>query len=302
METSFKNALLTLCLEDSVVKLLQEFNLHNHTKNLSQGTIRFYDEALRSFTAFLNSQGVYLVRDITPTIIRQYLLQLSTHRNAGGVHAHFRAIRAWLNFYIQENDVTNWSNPCDKARPKKPNIAPIQGVTVEQLEAMLKVCKSKRDVAILRFLFSSGVRRAELCALNLADVTADGAVCVRRGKAGKWRICFIDKPTMKALRQYLRQRENLTETSPLFATHKGERLTVNSLSSLIQRIASRAGLSKIGCHSFRRGFGAYFVAHGGNVAVLKELLGHSDITTTQRYYSLQQHELHSGYQKGWQGG
>jgi len=308
MEPSLKNERLTLSLsltiDNYTTKILQEFNLHNNISNLSQGTVKFYDGEVRRFIAFLDTQGVYTMNEITPTILRQYLLLVSTRRNAGGVHAVYRALRCWFNFYIREYDQTEWENPCTKVKVKKPNLEPIQGVTVDQLEAMLKVCQNKRDIALLKFLFASGVRRAELCALNVGDVSADGAVRVLKGKGNKWRICFVDKGTFRSLKQYLRQRENLqrenlTEASPLFANREGERLTVDGLSSLIKRIAHKAGLDGISCHDFRRGFGAHFVASGGSVGILKELLGHSSVTTTERYYKLNEQDLRNGYHKVW---
>ena len=152
---------------------LSAFLIDRQARNLSPRTVDYYAEKLERFREFLESQAIADVHNITPHILRRYLLHLGETHNSGGVHAHYRAIKAFLRWWEAEVEPENWSNPLSKVAAPRVVQEPLPPISLEDLRAMLKTCERKtytgdRDRALILFLLDTGVRRAEMCALNWA--------------------------------------------------------------------------------------------------------------------------------------
>jgi site-specific recombinase XerC len=144
--------------------------------------------------------------------------------NAGGRHAKYRAVRAWLYWFEREAEPDGWKNPMLKVKRPKVAHEPIEPVPIEDIRAMLATCGNDftglRDRAILLCLLDTGARMREFLALNVADVDMiGGAVIIRKGKGRKPRTVFLGKKSRKALRTYLRQRTD--EAPALWVTSRG---------------------------------------------------------------------------------
>jgi len=229
---------------------------------------------------WLDEQGIKYFEEITPTLIRLYLLYLGERRNPGGVRAGYVSLRAWLNWFESEYDLSGWHNPIHKVRLPRQRKDPIQGITLAEVQKLLDTCDVKtemgrRDETIFLFLLDSGLRMAELLALNVEDVSLqDGRVYVKNGKGDKPRQTFIGPRTRRELQRYLRYRKGeLPDDAPLFVTTKGNR----------DRRAALAGITASGLHSFRRAFTIEMLRSGADVLTISRLLGHSSINLVQRY-------------------
>lgn len=116
---------------------------------------------------------------------------------------------------------------------------------LDHLRAMLRTCKRRtyigdRDKALMLFLLDTGVRRAEMCALNVGDVNLrTGGVVVRLGKGGKSRVVFVGAKTRRTMMAYLRHRPHLADSEPLWVTRNGTRLSPNGLREVLRRRAVR---------------------------------------------------------------
>ncbi|HEY3311218.1 MAG TPA: tyrosine-type recombinase/integrase [Anaerolineales bacterium] len=273
------------------------------TRGLSAFTYQYYRRELDFFLTFCADRSVIEVTQVDPALIREYLewLEKVRKRNPGGRHAGYRAVRAFLTWWAAETEPDDWTNPTKKAKAPRVILEPIEPVTLQDVKAMLEKCgddfTGHRDRAIILCLLDTGARAREFLALALADVDhISGAVIIRKGKGGKSRTVFIGKKSRRALRSYLKRR---SDTCPaLWVTIYGEPLAVSSLQGILSRRAKLAGIAAPSPHDFRRAFALNMLRAGVNIYALKELMGHSDLSTLLRYLAITQDDTKAAHDKG----
>lgn len=268
-------------------QFLADFLLDVRAAGRANGTLRFYRQKLGGFVAFLGAQDVTTPQQITPSVLRRYLVSLQPNHTSGGVHAYWRAVRAFVRFLVREEAIDR--NPLDKVRAPELEQPLLDPVTPETVEALLGVCDTteigKRDKAIFLVLLDSGLRAGELLALTVGDVDqADGSITVRKSKGKRGRIVFIGPRARRALRAYLRCRETLRDSDRLFlARGDAGGLTYDGLRSIVTRRAKQAGIDPPSLHSFRRAFALTMLRNGADVVSLSRLMGHGSLPVIQRY-------------------
>jgi len=273
------------------------------TRGLSPLTILFYQRELAFFTHYAFSNGITEVTQVTPDILRAWLLYLETdrNRNAGGRHASYRAMRAFLRWYETEAEPDAWVNPIRKVKPPKVTHEPIQGVPIEAVKAMCQTCGDNftgvRDRALLLCLLDTGARAREFLALNLDDVDfVSGAVDIHKGKGGKSRTVFVGKKSRKALRAYIRLR---TDNDPaLWVTQHGGRLAIASLRQLLVRRAELAGVPVYSPHDFRRAFALSLLRAHVDIFSIQKLLGHADLSVLRLYLAQNTDDVRDAHERG----
>jgi len=265
------------------------FNVAKRAEGLSRRTQTIYRQNLAAFVAFALANGAEDVEHVDADLIRQWLLSLEEHgHNPAGVHQFYRTLKTFLNWYELEAAADGWRNPIKRVKSPKLPEKLLPPVEVADFQAIVDVCKgdreAERDRAILLTLFDSGVRAAELCALDVGDFdTVTGALTVKHGKGGKVRAVFAGQKTRRALRAYLKERGNVNDDAPLFATRSKTRLTYMGLRSMIKRRADAAGVHPPAVHAFRRGCALALLRNGADVVSVARVLGHRDLTVVQRY-------------------
>lgn len=281
----------------------EAFLVSRKAENLSAHTVKFYRVELSTFLDYCTAQVIDQVDQITPDVIRRYLLYLEEQhgRNPGGVHAAYRTVRAFLLWFEDEAEPAGWRNPIRKVKaPKVPNKR-IEPVELDAVRRLLKTCQGSsftdtRDKALLLFLLDTGARAAEVCALDLADVDQiTGAVLIREGKGRKPRTVFLGQKARKALRAYLKQRRD--SCAALWVTDDFTRLTYWGLNQIIRRRAKIAGVPKPGLHDFRRAFALNFLRNGGDIYTLQMLMGHADLQVLRRYLAQNDEDAQAGHAK-----
>lgn len=270
-------------------------------RELSPFTIEYYRRQLLNFETFASARRVIEVTDITADTMRAYLLQLeAAGHNPGGRHAKYRAVRAFLRWWEREAEPEDWSNPLAKVRPPKIARDLIEPVPLTDIEAMIKTCgdgyTGRRDKAIILCLLDTGARARELLALDLGDVDLiGGAVVIRKGKGRKPRSVFIGRVTRRALRAYLKIRQD--ESPALWATSQGERLAVSSLRGVLERRAKLAGVPMYSAHDFRRAFALMMLRAGTDVITLSRLMGHTGLEVLKLYLAQSADDLKAAHEK-----
>jgi site-specific recombinase XerD len=281
-------------------RLISAWLIERRSRGLAPGTIIYYQDEIHRFERWIVGRAVFAVENITPNLIREYLLHLAETRNGGGVHASFRAVRGFLNWYEEEFEPDAWKNPILKVRPPKVNTQARPGIAPAELRAILSTCTgelAERDKTLLLFLFDTGLRAAELCALNVGDADLiTGDVEVRHGKGDKHRTVHAGRKVLKLLRKYLKSREGLQVDDPLFATDADDRFSYGALKSRVYRLADQAKITRPGLHDFRRAFALECLRNGMDLMTLSKLLGHSNVSVTQRYLALNNTDLSRGHQ------
>jgi len=141
-----------------------------------------------------------------------------------------------------------------------------------------------RDRAIILTLLDTGARASELCSLTIDDYDKKrGRILIQHGKRDKERIVTIGLRTQKALWRYLADRTDGKPSAPLFATNEGYHLKRDNLYRIVVTIGKNAGVKHVHPHRYRHTFAITFLRNGGNVPLLKELLGHEKIEMVLEY-------------------
>ena len=139
------------------------------------------------------------------------------------------------------------------------------------------------------FMLDTGVRAGELLALNIQDIDREGGVLVRKSKNRRPRTVFLGKEARRALRAYLKQRDDVWPA--LFVADDNERLKESGLRQILVRRAKRAQVPTPSCHSFRRAFALAMRRGGTQVLEIQKLLGHTDPKQIERYLKLDAEDL-----------
>jgi integrase/recombinase XerD len=288
-------------LDDYIAVWVGAFLTAKRAAGLSRNTVLYYTRQLRQFETYCDAQAVRQIAQVTPSFIREWLLYLEQGHNAGGRHACYRALRAFLYWYENEAEPEGWNNPIRKVDAPRVDLDPIQGVSVSDVLKMTRACKrgtfaGDRDAAILLCLLDTGCRAREFLSINLEQVNqATGEILVKHTKGKRPRYVFIGRTARKALRRYLKHRR---DTSPaLWVSVDGDRLAYGSLRGIVKRRAKDAAITAPALHDFRRGFALNYLKNGGDVFSLQKILGHRDLSVLRRYLAQTDRDLQEAHAK-----
>lgn len=248
--------------------------------------MEFYRHTAGKFLAWLESQSVTQPQQVTARHVRAYLAELAG-KSDNTKHDHARAVKTLLRFWHAEG-YTPEAIGFDMPRIAKKKLPRL---TADDLQAVINAC-NVRDRALVLFLADSGLRRAEVCALDWADIDMQtGLVKVARGKGGKARSAVIGANTRRALLKYRRTLfEKIQKESPLFQTRTGTRFTPAGLALIFRRISQRTGIH-VTAHALRRTFVILSLRAGMDVLHLQAQLGHADLTMVNYYAGLEDSDL-----------
>jgi len=277
-----------------------EFLTDRKSQNLSKKSIQFYKEKLLAFEQFCRLNGVNQVLNITPDLIRLFILDLQeTGHTGGGVHTYYRSIRAFLNFYSNEHEPESWKNPINKVKSPKVEIEPIEGISIEAVTKLIDACDKysfmgQRNRTILLLLLETGVRAQELLSINIEDIDfTDSSILIRQGKGRKPRSVFMGNSARRQLRKYIKSLKR--DTGVLFINKDGERLKYGGLREVIRRLSVIAGIPEQGIHNFRRTFAIEQLRRGVDVYTISKLMGHTSLQVLSRYLKQTKSDLQTSY-------
>lgn len=307
METAILNrqTLKNAELDDHILSWIEAFLIERRARGLCKGSVKYYAEKLRLFETFCDSQVITRISQLTPTNIRDYLLALElAGHNPGGIHSAFRSLRAFLYWWEAEVEPAGWKNPINKVKPPRVAQQPLEPVEINTISKMLDACNSTtfnglRDKAIFLALLDTGARANEFLQIDLKDVDLiTGSILIRMGKGRKPRMVYLGKRTRKAIRAYLRTRQD--RNAALWVINDGDRLSYGGLRGIMRRRAEQAGLNhEPSIHSFRRAFALNFLRNNpGDIYSLQRLMGHADLTVLRRYLAQTEGDIQEAYQRG----
>lgn len=276
--------------------------------NRSPQTVRTYEQMLRDLVAYLTktNRPVARVEDLNLPAITAFLAWKRTHTSASTLAKYASCLRSMLRYFSlhEDRDVIAY----DKVQlPKLQRHAPRNVPSAEDIVHLFRSIPQhtphgRRDRALVMLFFSTGLRLAELCALDRSDLPIErlGAdqllQIIIRGKGDKDRPVFLQQGAQLAVREYLATRED--DYSPLFiryrpgktaeddAEDKEKRLSPRMVRKIITQHARRAGVGHLAPHALRHGFAVDLLRNDVNLRVIQELLGHSSLSTTQIYTHL----------------
>lgn len=268
-------------------------------KGLSENTIEAYDRDLRDFENFCKEFGIYKLEKIEFYHLRDHIQWLADIKQMKGptTTRHRISIRQFFKFLNGEELLSE--NPAQQLECGHTKMSIPTVISNEQIDKLLtQPDKSKirglRDAAMLELLYATGLRVTELVKLKKENWKEDFIEVI--GKGNKQRIIPLNLTAKRLIRQYW---EQLNTTSDyMFLSSHLKPMTRQNFWMIIKKYAMTAGITKdLSPHSLRHAFATHMLANGMNLRYLQELLGHSDITTTQVYTHVANNRLFIAHEK-----
>lgn len=285
---------MQLDIDDFVNYLISE-------KGLSIHTLEAYRRDIKDFLSFLQDRSISLWKEVQQQDIVDFLAVKNTQQYAvASISRALIAIKVFFRFLKREELISN-NTALLLTTPKIWQLIP-DILSIEEVELLLKQpnpsCqKGARDCAILEILYATGLRVSELCQLKLGDVNDDYLLI--KGKGGKERIVPIGKKAIIAIDHYLNFKDGIEikRDDPLFNSQGNRPINRVTVWALVKRYANQAGITKtIFPHTFRHSFATHLLDNGADLRVIQELLGHTNINSTDRYTHVSCTHLREAFQ------
>ena len=317
-------------IKDHLKQFLDYLRLN---RNVSPHTLRAYDSDLSQYLEFLSTHFKKPASTIDPRQMDTQTVRafIETMHKRGGSRAsvarRLSSLRAFGRWLVRESHID--ADPAalvgaPKVEQKLPTHLDM-GELVRMIEsADTTTSLGRRDRAILELFYASGLRLSELVALDLEDINLSGRVARVEGKGGKERIVPFNNSAAKAIKAWLKDRAALVDESgkglqaprtrpgkapapggrrrvtvdPLFLNYQGTRLSTRGVDRIVRKYAREAA-TRLGVspHALRHSFATHLLQAGADLRAIQELLGHSRLSTTQRYTHLDATSLLVQYKK-----
>jgi len=282
-------------------------------RNASAHTVEAYASDIAQFLHLTAAARGCTPEELKPAqldlaSVRAFMAELHRQGHARtSVSRKLSALRAFGRYLRREGIID--TNPASlAASPKRDHKVPAH-LSVDEMTRLLEMPDAgeplgRRDRAILELFYASGLRLSELVQLDLGDVNLSGRIVRVMGKGKKQRLVPFNTSTKAALSAWLKDRVSLRETAPverrepMFVNFRGTRLTGRSVQRLVAHYmagcSTRFGISP---HALRHSFATHLLEHGADLRAIQELLGHVQLSTTQRYTHVNMAQLQLAYRK-----
>lgn len=278
-------------------------------KGYSPNTLDSYVRDLREFESFIGDD--IAVDAVDSRMVRAYVYSLNGKNKSSSVARKLSALRTFFRFLVRDQIVER--DPlAGISMPKQGKYIPVF-LSVDEVFSLVESPNdddtfAARDRAILEMLYSTGMRVAELVALNMNRLDFNTGMVRVIGKGNRERLIPVGNPALAALEQYLPQRNRLTqvkvkrdgeaEKEAVFLNSRGTRLTTRSVERLVKMYAQRAGIAtRVTPHALRHSFATHLLEMGADLRSVQELLGHVSLSTTQKYTHLNVDHLMEVYDR-----
>ena len=274
-------------------------------KQYSPHTLKGYQRDLEKLSQYLSVHEVQNWKNVNEHDIRTFI---NTERRRGlSPRSIQRLLSSCRTFYehlltegkIKLNPAKNIVSPKSaQLLPKAMDADLVQRLLDFKPKGMIEI----RDKAIAELLYSSGLRLSEICKLDLEDIDLKERTCVVTGKGNKTRIVPVGTKAIQSLRDWIIYRNELleskeTQTNAIFLNNKGSRISARSIQLRLEKLCLQRGLPGINPHMLRHSFASHVLESSGDLRAVQEMLGHSDIGTTQIYTKLDFQHLSKVYDK-----
>jgi integrase/recombinase XerC len=326
-------------MREQLAEFLDHLRLN---ENASAHTVRAYESDLSQFITFVAAhlarrRSDLLATDFNQNHIRAFLGDLHKRGNSRSSAARKLAAIRTFGRYMRREGSIDGDPAALVGTPRREQRLPAHLAEAEMSRLLEMPDAStplgRRDRAIMELFYASGLRLSELVGLGLEDVNVSSRVVRVLGKGGKERIVPFNRTTERALREWMRDREDLEaglrgpgsgirdagsggrgvgsgmrdrgrgvrlrrNAEPLFLNYRGGRLSTRSVDRLVRRyVAACSARFGISPHALRHSFATHLLERGADLRVIQELLGHARLSTTQRYTHVNSAQLIDAYRK-----
>jgi len=265
-------------------EIVQEFLKDLKMKGYSEKTVRNYEVTLKQFLRIINKK----YENITIDNIKEYLLYLRDNNCKNSTIYRYLSNLKMFFIFIQSDIVEKIEMP--RVERSLPNV-----LTEEEVKQLLGSITDLRDLSVVQLLYASGLRVSELVNLNLNDIEGN-KITVRSGKGRKDRLVYCDDGTIQIIEKYLKKRKN--DAHVLFVNRSGQRISSRTIQFIVKKYTEGAGIQKkVTPHTLRHSFATHLVQNDAHIEVVRDLLGHSSLNTTQVYVHLSGKHKQEIYEK-----
>ena len=297
---------------ESLAGRMDDFMRHLSTeKGYSPNTVRAYSRDLEEFRSYLRQRAQRRsgaeedrepeIADIDHLTLRGYLGWLFKKNARATIARKLSALRSFFTFLMKHGVIE--TNPAEYLlTPKLPKKIPGY-LSVDDMFRLLDSIPGDsildlRNRAMFETMYSAGIRVAELAGMNVEDADLAGHTIRVRGKGNRERIVPIGRKAARAMEEYRRQLGKAASRGPLFLNRYGNRLTTRSIARILNRLARQCGLAvPVSPHGLRHSFATHLLDAGADLRAVQELLGHKNLSTTQRYTHVSIDRLMAVYDK-----
>lgn len=271
-------------------------------KGLARNSLESYERDLAKIKNWTEKNGLDVIH-LSRQDLREFLIDLSREKlSPTSVSRIISAIRGFYKFLQFDRHITK--NPAeDLSAPQKGFYLPkfLNQAEIEQLLLVPDVSGEigLRDRAILETMYAAGLRVSEVCDLKISDVELDAGILTCKGKGSKTRKVPLGKSAVEWLKTYLavrRKKENI-ETQNLFVSSLGRVISRQDIFKMVKECGEKIGREDISPHTLRHSFATHLIQNSADVRSVQQMLGHSDISTTQIYTHITDTHLKKTYEK-----
>jgi integrase/recombinase XerC len=273
-------------------------------RNASPHTLRAYREDLAQFSAYLERELGRSPRpvDVDHLLVRGFLAELHARGLAKSSSARRLAgLRSFFRYLCREGRLD--VNPARRVQTPRQEKRIPSVLDEAEVAALLEMpgdgLAAVRGRAVLELIYGTGIRCAEAVALDAAELDMDARMVRVLGKGRKERVVLFGRRAQRALHAWLASRETLRSSSDaLFLNARGGRLSGRSVRALVARRVKQVALERrCSPHTLRHSFATHLLVRGADLRAIQELLGHSSLSTTQRYTHVDTRHLLEVYKK-----
>src|SRR3989338_4369899 len=275
-------------------------------KGLSKNTLLAYERDLGRYDSYLKRVKISSLEGVTRMEIMDFLLKEKDRGlSPSSVSRELVAIRMWHRFLAQEGQIKEDVTEVLEA-PKLWKHLP-EVLSVAEVETLIKAPNARkaqgvRDQALLELLYATGIRASEVTAIKAGNLNFDLGYVRVIGKGDKERIVPVGEAAKKSVLRYLNQVRpkwaKQDAEDALFVSRAGRKMSRQAVWEIIKKYAKSAKVKKkVSPHILRHSFATHLLENGAGLRVVQELLGHSDISTTQIYTHVEKSRLKSIHQK-----
>jgi site-specific recombinase XerD len=268
----------------------------------SINTTSAYASDVKQFEEWISRLKIDTPQLVTRDLVRQYISFLTTSQKAKrSVTRKLAAIRRYFAWHIRNGTLK--TDPTTGVRTPSGTGRLPKVLTKEQLNALLTCSnpdvpewKSSRDTALIELLYGSGLRVSEVCSIDIGSINERNNTVVVMGKGSKQRQIPVSEPSVLAVKHWLKFRNEVVSnlnlnSAALFLNARGQRLAPRD----VRRIIDERALTPTHPHALRHTYATHLLDNGADLRAVQELLGHSDVATTQRYTQVSKERLKFAY-------
>lgn len=273
--------------------LLELFLTAKEVEGCSPKTIAYYEATLQHMESWLSKPIAHVSSDDLRKYLSEYELERGSSKvTIDNIRRIFSSFFSWL-----EDEDYIVKSPVRKIKRVKTAVKTKETLSDEELEALRDSCDSKRDLAMVDLLASTGMRVGELIRLDIDDVDIQGRECVVTGKGNKQRPVYFDARTKLHLAAYLESRKDGNPALFVSLNGRTQRLSVCTVEKRIKALGERAQVGRVHPHKFRRTLATHAIDKGMPIEQVQRLLGHSKIETTMYYAMVNQSNVKASHEK-----